>query len=83
MRGLHAPNGASEHAHHALQRFHEAIDLFDGVVEGKRHAGHAFDPATGHERLRAMVAGADGKTQMVEQCAQIHRVNLAHVERND
>ena len=30
-----------------------------------------------------MVAGADGKTQMVEQCAQIHRVNLAHIERND
>ena len=49
------------------------IDLFGRVVQGERGPGRARDAEALHERLAAVVAGADGDAFQVELRADVER----------
>ena len=70
----------SEHAYHALQPGYESIDFRFRVVEGERGPCHAFHAATCHQRLCTMVSRADGDAEAVEQGAEVHGMDVCHVE---
>src|SRR5450755_2683622 len=56
----------------------ERIDFADCVVEGERGAGGGGYVEEVHDRLRAVVASADGDALPVEQGTDIVRVNAFH-----
>ena len=61
----------------------EGVDVGLGGVAGEGGADGAGDAVAVHDGLGAVVAGADGYSQTVEQRADVQMVDVAHVERDD
>ena len=61
----------------------EGVGFGQGVVEGEGGAGCAFDAEGRHKWLGAVVAGADGDAELVEEHAGVVVVGRAEVERDD
>lgn len=53
-----------------------------GVIEGEGGAGGSGNSETGHERLAAMMAGADGDSHLVDQCSKIVMMDAFDGERD-
>src|SRR6185436_17907147 len=60
----------------------EALDVGLGGVDGEARPQRAPDAETLHERLRAMVPGADGDAALVEERCPVVRVDPLDVERH-
>src|SRR5689334_21886240 len=78
---LRAGPGSAEGPQDLVQAFHQRVDVLAPVVErqgGARGGGAAQAP---HQRLAAMVAGADGDALAVEHRAHVVRMQLAELER--
>ena len=58
----------------------EDIDLLKRIVGGEGGADGAGGAEAGHQRLAAMVAGADGDTHLVDQGAEVVVVDAVEVE---
>ena len=72
-----------EHARDALDALCQTVYLFTGVVEAEGGAHGAEDAQVVDEGLGAVVAGAHGDAQAVEQGAHVHGVDVADEEADD
>src|SRR5262249_21877105 len=71
---------SSEHLLHLVNPSHQGVDLLARVVEGKGCAGGGWDAEAFHERLCAVMAGADGDALFVQDRADIVRMNAVEDE---
>lgn len=55
----------------------EEVNLLAGVVEGEGGTDGAFDAEGLHQRLGAVMAGADGYAELVEEHAGVVMVGVA------
>src|SRR3954451_22594457 len=78
---LRSSNGtlSSEDSPDVVQRVDEGVDVGAGVVHGERGARRRRDAEALHERLRAVVAGADADLVAAEDLG--HVVRVRDVER--
>src|ERR1044072_475133 len=65
-----------------LDRFRQDIDFLLRVVEGKRSARSRGNLETLHDWLRAMMAGANGDALLIEDSANVVRMNIVDRERD-
>ena len=56
---------------HAPQTVQQGIDLFRRVIEGGGNPQGVFLPQRAQQRLSAVVAGADGDAQLIQQNGNI------------
>ena len=61
---------------------HERIHVLARVVEPERRARRRREPEPLHERLRTVVAGADGDPVAIEHGADVVQVHVADEERH-
>ena len=72
----------SEHLAYALYAFNKNVYLLLCVIHGKRGSHRALYAETYHEGLGAVVTGANGYAETVEQRAHVEMVDVAYEERN-
>ena len=73
---------ASEHLAHAFHSSHESVHFFLRVVESERRTHRALYAETVHNGLCAVVTGAHGDAESVEQRAHVEMMYVAHEERH-
>lgn len=72
-----------KHGSNAMECLDENVDFFFGVVYCEGGANSAGYFVAVHDRLSAMVAGANSYAQFVEQSTNVVRVGVADKERDD
>src|SRR5207302_4228849 len=69
-----------KHLNHLLDRLRQRIDLFLRVVESKRGARRGRDVESFHHRLGAVMTGANGDAFLIQNRADVVRVNVVNHE---
>src|SRR5262249_18730929 len=76
-RARSAPS-CSKHLLHSMDPSNEGIHFVMGVICGERGPGRGCDAETGHDRLRAVVAGPNRDSLGVEYLTDVMWVNAIH-----
>src|SRR5690554_216217 len=80
--GCHVSTSSGKQALDLLQAGKQFLDLFQRIVERKRSPGCTGYSVEIHQWHGAMVAGADGDALLVQQGADVARVQAGNLERH-
>ena len=83
MGGRSSPRSSvslSEHATDTLDACHEGVDLLLRIVDSEGGTHRTEDAETVHQRLCAMMAGADSNAKAVKQRTHVHGMDVAYQE---
>src|SRR3972149_12289425 len=72
---LHSFTPSPEDLLHAADARYQRVDFRHGVIERERRTRRRRNPEALHHRLRAVVAGADRHTLLIEQRADVVRMH--------
>ena len=77
------PISTLEHLYHSLDTRYQGVYFLTGVIKSERGTNSSENTQAVHQRLGTMMTSPDCNTKLIEECTEVHVVDIAYIKADN